>query len=189
MSADDITRNRQASLVEVLDRIIDTGVVIQGDATISLADVNLIYLGLKLVLCSSDRLGNPMMTTISVPVEPPPDTKPTPTATPMLVAGSQNENALPTGDTGTQPSPLDVGPHPERGLAQLVLTLVELLRQLMERQAIHRMERGTVSDEQITRMSQTLWQIKVCMDDLKRYFDLRDDDLNLDLGPLGSLVD
>src|SRR5213592_4902766 len=72
----------------------------------------------------------------------------------------------------------------ERGLAQLVLTLVELLRQLMERQALHRMEGGTLTDEQIERLGQTFMKLEQRMDELKEHFELTDRDLNLNLGPL-----
>src|SRR3954467_7125112 len=76
----------------------------------------------------------------------------------------------------------------ERGLAQLVLTLLELLRQLMERQALHRMERGTLTDEEVERLGETFMKLAERMDELKAEFGLRDEDLNLDLGPLGSLL-
>ena len=76
----------------------------------------------------------------------------------------------------------------ERGLAQLVLTIVELLRQLMERQALRRVEAGGLDDETIERLGKTLMALEERMDELKRTFDLTDDDLNLDLGPLGSLL-
>jgi hypothetical protein len=76
----------------------------------------------------------------------------------------------------------------ERGLAQLVLTIVELLRQLMERQALRRVEAGGLSDEQIERLGQTLMLLSERMDELKRDFGLDDRDLNLDLGPLGRLL-
>lgn len=76
----------------------------------------------------------------------------------------------------------------ERGLAQLVLTLVELLRQLMERQALHRMERGTLDDDEIDRLGETFLRLSERMEELKAEFGLRDEDLNLDLGPLGSLL-
>jgi predicted nuclease with TOPRIM domain len=76
----------------------------------------------------------------------------------------------------------------ERGLAQLVLTLVELLRQLMERQALHRMEQGTLDDEEVERLGDTFMKLAERMDELKEEFELRDEDLNLDLGPLGRLL-
>ena len=76
----------------------------------------------------------------------------------------------------------------EKGLAQLVLTIVELLRQLMERQALHRIDAGTLTDEQIERLGQTFMALAQRMDELKEEFGLQDRDLNLDLGPLGNLL-
>ncbi len=76
----------------------------------------------------------------------------------------------------------------ERGLAQLVLTIVELLRQLMERQALRRVEAGNLDDETIERLGKTLMALESRMEELKRTFELDDEDLNLDLGPLGRLL-
>jgi hypothetical protein len=76
----------------------------------------------------------------------------------------------------------------EKGLAQLVLTLVELLRQLMERQALRRMEQGTLTDEQIERLGETFMKLEQRMNELKEHFGLEDRDLNLNLGPLGNLL-
>jgi hypothetical protein len=75
-----------------------------------------------------------------------------------------------------------------RGLAQLVLTIIELLRQLMERQAIRRVEAGDLSDEQVERLGQALMALERQMGELKDEFALEDEDLNLDLGPLGNLL-
>ena len=76
----------------------------------------------------------------------------------------------------------------ERGLAQLVLTLVELLRQLMERQALRRMELETLTDEQVERMGETFMKLEQRMQELTAHFGLEDRDLNLNLGPLGDLL-
>ena len=86
----------------------------------------------------------------------------------------------------------DAFPHrvdadPER-LARLVLTLIELLRQLMEKQALRRMEGGTLTDEEIERLGETFLKLAQRMDELKAEFGLEDRDLNLDLGPLGDLL-
>jgi hypothetical protein len=75
-----------------------------------------------------------------------------------------------------------------RGLAQLVLTIIELLRQLMERQAIRRVEAGGLSEEQVERLGQALMALERQMAELKEEFGLEDEDLNLDLGPLGNLL-
>jgi len=76
----------------------------------------------------------------------------------------------------------------ERGLASLVLTVVELIRQLMERQAVRRMEEGDLDDEQIERMGSTLMALAGQMVRLREHFGLAPEDLNLDLGPLGTLL-
>ena len=79
--------------------------------------------------------------------------------------------------------------HVEKGLAQLVLTVVELLRQLMERQALRRIEGGSLSPDEVERMGVALMKLEQRMEELKLEFELEDDDLNLNLGPLGDLVD
>ena len=76
----------------------------------------------------------------------------------------------------------------EKGLAQLVMTVIELLRQLMERQAIRRIERGTLSDDEVERLGETFMRLAERMEELKREFGLTDEDLNLNLGPLGDLM-
>jgi hypothetical protein len=76
----------------------------------------------------------------------------------------------------------------EKGLAQLVLTIVELLRQLMERQALHRVEGGTLTDAQIESLGRTFMLLEERMEELKQEFGLEDRDLNLNLGPLGNLL-
>jgi hypothetical protein len=76
----------------------------------------------------------------------------------------------------------------ERGLATLVLTLVELLRQLMERQAIRRVDHGDLTDEQVERIGTTLMLLEEKMVELREHFGLEPEDLNIDLGPLGPLL-
>ncbi|HZP24801.1 MAG TPA: gas vesicle protein K [Terriglobales bacterium] len=77
----------------------------------------------------------------------------------------------------------------EQGLAKLVLGLIELLRQLLERQAIRRMEGGTLSDEQVEEMGLALMKLEEKMKDLTEQFGLKPEDLNLALGPLGKLIE
>jgi len=76
----------------------------------------------------------------------------------------------------------------EKGLASLVLTIIELLRQLMERQALRRVDQGDLTDEQVDRIGTTLMAIEEQMDRLREHFGLSPEDLNLDLGPLGTLL-
>jgi hypothetical protein len=76
----------------------------------------------------------------------------------------------------------------EKGLAQLVLTLIELLRQLLERQALRRIDGGSLTPEEVERLGETFMLLEERMDELKETFGLEDEDLNLDLGPLGRLI-
>ncbi|HYC93533.1 MAG TPA: gas vesicle protein K [Thermoanaerobaculia bacterium] len=72
----------------------------------------------------------------------------------------------------------------ENGLARLVLSIVELVRRLLEKQALRRMDGGNLSDEEIERLGNALMKLEEKMAELKRSFGLSDDDLNLNLGPL-----
>ncbi|HZI20378.1 MAG TPA: gas vesicle protein K [Pyrinomonadaceae bacterium] len=76
----------------------------------------------------------------------------------------------------------------EQGLAKLVLTLIELIRRLLERQAVRRMEGGGLSDEQVEELGLALMKLEEKMGELKAQFGLEGEDLNLDLGPLGRLI-
>ena len=76
----------------------------------------------------------------------------------------------------------------KNGLAQLVLTLVKLLHELMERQAIRRLEAGSLSEEQIEKIGATLLRQVEEIERLRLEFNLDEEDLNLDLGPLGKLL-
>jgi hypothetical protein len=75
----------------------------------------------------------------------------------------------------------------DQGLARLVLSLIELLRRLLERQAIRRMEGGTLEDAQIEDMGLALMKLEQKIRELAHQFGLRPEDLNLELGPLGNL--
>lgn len=76
----------------------------------------------------------------------------------------------------------------ERGLAQLVMTIIELLRQLMERQALRRIDGGGLTDEQVENLGRTFMELDKRMAELRDQFGLSAEDLNLDLGPLGRLL-
>ena len=75
-----------------------------------------------------------------------------------------------------------------RSLAQLVLTLVDFLRQLLERQAIRRMEEGTLTQEQTEDVGRALMKLEETLRDIAAKFGIHPDDLNLDLGPVGKLM-
>lgn len=101
-----------------------------------------------------------------------------------LDASSADVEALLGGGRRINAEPEDV----ERGLAQLVLTLVDFLRQLMERQAVHRMEAGELTDDEVERVGQTFMALEQRMGELREAFALSEEDLNVHLGPLGRLM-
>lgn len=94
------------------------------------------------------------------------------------------------------PAPVQVHPHRveadastvERDLGRLVLTVIELVRQLVERQSIRRMDQGSLSEEQVEAIGLTLMRLEEAMDELRDQFGLTPEDLELDLGPLNTLL-
>ena len=106
----------------------------------------------------------------------------------MSAAGSQLEAALEKQLTApARRLSLDEGKL-KNGLGQLVLTLVKLLHELLEKQAIRRMEGGSLSDEEIERLGTALMRQAEEIERLRLEFGLTEEDLNLDLGPLGKLL-
>lgn len=102
---------------------------------------------------------------------------------PALFAAELSEVA-PTLPARIEANPKDI----DAGLGKLVLTLVELLRQVLEHQAVRRMEGGALTDQQIEDLGLALMRLQEKMTELKDAFGLEDEDLNIDLGPLGRLI-
>jgi hypothetical protein len=75
-----------------------------------------------------------------------------------------------------------------RDLFKLVLSIIELVRQLMEAQALRRVDQGDLTEEQVEALGTGLWRLEEAMDELKSRYGLTTEDLNLDLGPLGTLL-
>ena len=91
--------------------------------------------------------------------------------------------------TDTLPSRINIDAQSvEQGLAKLVLTLIEFIRRLLEKQAVRRMEGGDLSPEQIEELGLALMKLEEKLQELKTQFGLDDEDLNLDLGPIGRLI-
>ena len=87
------------------------------------------------------------------------------------------------------PQRLETDPESvERDLFKLVLTVIELIRQLMEKQALRRVDEGDLTDEQVEGLGLGLMHLEQAMDELKDRYGLTTADLNIDLGPLGSLL-
>jgi len=87
------------------------------------------------------------------------------------------------------PQRLETDPESvERDLFKLVLTIIELVRQLMEKQALRRVDEGDLSDQQVEALGLGLMHLETAMEELKSRYDLTTADLNIDLGPLGTLL-
>ncbi|MFJ2895047.1 gas vesicle protein K [Streptomyces sp. NPDC087218] len=104
------------------------------------------------------------------------------TSLPVMGEGAPNGSRPPARRVIADPDTV------ERDLIKLVLTIVELLRQLMERQALRRVEAGGLTEEQEERLGMTLMILHDRMNELCARYDLSLGDLNLDLGPLGTLL-
>lgn len=198
MSADDIFGVERIELSEVLSHLLDKGVVLRGEVMLAVADIDLVRLDLGLLLSAvesaigrggdagaSSRLGAAR-----------------PRTSPSLPSGSTMESQvvqslhapsdatvapLETVAEGLPPR-LNTDPDKvENGLAKLVLTLIEVLRKVLEHQAVRRMEGGHLSDAEIERLGVALLRLNDRMQDMKGIFGLTDDDLQIDLGPLGKL--
>jgi len=130
------------------------------------------------------------------PTAAPVSAKSAPKAAPAIDTGDASAGARPINlladllETKVAATSRRIDIDPERvqkGLGQLVLTLVKLLHVLLERQAIRRMDSGDLSDDEIEQVGLTLMRQTEEIDRLRRLFDLEEEDLNLDLGPLGKL--
>ena len=102
---------------------------------------------------------------------------------PAKMSSEQNKPVQPQSRVDCTPENID------QGLAKLVLSLIELLRQLLERQAIRRMEGGSLTDEQVESMGSSLMKLEAKVREMAAQFGLTPADLNLDLGPLGNLLE
>lgn len=179
-------------LADLLNTVLDRGVVVHGDVTIAVADVDLIRLNLGLLLSAvatvEQRRGAPDRHSMAATL-----------GAPMLAPGAGAPNVGAAGTTNASGASLNAIARglPERinadaegvetGLARLVLTLIEVLRKVLEHQAVRRMEGGRLTDAEVERLGLALSRLDSRMQDLKGVFGLSDEDLQIDLGPLGRI--
>ncbi len=171
--------NKNASLVDVLDTVIDKGVVVQGDLVVRIADLDLLAISLKIILVSMSRLETQQGNRV----------------------GDINQNEI--GDEAylkklenqiekaqlhiNQMINADNPQEAESGLAKLVLTLIKLIVDLVEREAERRVKGGHLTQTEIEKLGLNLQAIETKIEELRLIFGLKKKDLNLDLGPLGKL--
>ena len=175
------TCEKNATLVEALDKVLEKGAVVNGEVAISVADVDLIYIGLRLILTSiskAEELSGKSYSFRDRPMTN--DDRAYLEKLEMEIA--QIEHAIPSSIQ------LDTPQKAEAGIAKLVLTLVELIRRLLEKEAFRRIKRGSLSDAEIQKLGLSLKAVKRKVQQRQALFGLKEDDLNIDLGPLGKAL-
>ena len=198
--------SQRIALVDVVNSLLDKGTVISGQATVSVAGVDLVHVALNLLVSSVETLQRAGSVPSNLPPTPPPlSARETASlapgggsaaSPPSLTLGAALEapslvpyTATPfAADPPTLLSQDEAEQQRDQGLAGLVLALVELIRQLLERQAIRRMEGGTLTEDEVERMGRALMELNAKMKELFAMFGLDEADVNLDLGPLGQLL-
>lgn len=229
-----VLESKSVTLVEILDRVLNKGVIISGDVTISVADVDLIFVGLKVLLASVETAekmhcgyrryeydrgnGGKGESETNMSQENNENVIARSEASHLSLRGTESRSD-PIGfgagsailkDEIASPSVrndgkevfseqpeeikavlprIDADPEKvEQGLAKLVLTLIDLIRKLMEKQAIRRIDGGSLSDKEVEKLGYTFMRLENKMEELRKVFGLKDEDLNLNLGPLGNLM-
>jgi len=197
VSADDIFGEERLELAEVLSHLLDKGVVLRGEVMLAVADIDLVRLDLGLLLTAVENVisrGGGSAARMPAAARP--------RSVAEVSSGSTMESQVI--DSLHAPSDATVAPletvaeglpprlntdpdKVENGLAKLVLTLIEVLRKVLEHQAVRRMEGGHLSDAEVERLGVALLRLNDRMQDMKGIFGLTDEDLQIDLGPLGKL--
>lgn len=176
-----IKKDEKVTLVDALDKVLEKGAVINGDVAIRVADVDLIYLGLRVLLCSISKAEELSGRNFSHAHREPTEKE--------IEYIARLEREIRKAEANI-PKLIDAKnpKKAEQGIAKLVLTLVELLRRLMEKEVVRRMQRGTFCDIEIQKLGMTFKALEKKMQELKTVFGIEDEELNLELGPLGSLM-
>ena len=168
-------------MTDALDKVLEKGAVINGDVVITLADVDLIFVGLRLILTSVSKAEEISGRTFS-------ERNREPTSEDMEYIETLQEEIRRIEQN--IPKHIDLG-HPksaEKGLAKLILTLVEVIRKLLEKESYRRVKRGTLSSIEIQKLGLSLKAIKKKIKEIQAIFGIEDEELNLDLGPIGNLA-
>jgi hypothetical protein len=190
---------RSQSLLDVVDTLIDKGLALDTEVVLGLANIDLIYLRAGALLAAADRVFPPKGRRARVRAagrSPSSRRTMSPAAQPGHAACTSN---VVSGFTRTAPRSLRsteviasgsaaVAPdEASRSVIRLVLTLVEFVRQLLERQAVRRVREHTLTPDEIERLGTALMQLEATVHELAERHWLDPTDLNLDLGPLGTL--
>lgn len=189
---DDLLGGPRVELSEMLSHILDKGVVLRGEVMLAVADIDLIKLDLGLLLTGVEAVlrreqGSSRASTELERAAEVPDSTESETVRALNRPSSAAVTPLAEVAEGLPPR-LNTDPEKvENGLAKLVLTLIEVLRKVLEHQAVRRMEGGHLSEAEIEKLGVALLRLNDRMKEMKDIFGLTDEDLQIDLGPLGKL--
>lgn len=171
--------NKKVTLVDVLDKAIDKGVVVQGDLVVRIADLDLLAIQLKLILVSFSRLETQQGKRVGE----------------VNQAEIGDETYLKKLENQIEKAQAHINQmvnascprEAESGLAKLVLTLIKVIVDLVEREAARRVQGGYLTQTEIEKLGLNLQAIESKLEELRLIFGLKKEDLNLDLGPLERL--
>ncbi len=189
---DDLLGEPRVELSEMLSHILDKGVVLRGEVMLAVADIDLIKLDLGLLLTGVETVlrrqqARSLASQEIESVGEVPDSAESETVRALNPPSSAPVTQLGEVAEGLPPR-LNTDPEKvENGLAKLVLTLIEVLRKVLEHQAVRRMEGGHLSEAEIEKLGVALLRLNDRMQEMKDIFGLTDEDLQIDLGPLGKL--
>jgi hypothetical protein len=202
VSVDNIFGDERLELSDLLSHVLDKGVVLKGEVMLAVADIDLVRLDLGLLLTAVETvlgrggaLAGPARAGLLGAAGPRERPVIGPSGSTMesqvvQTLDAPEDAAITPLETVAEGLPPRLNTDPdkvENGLAKLVLTLIEVLRKVLEHQAVRRMEGGHLSDEEVERLGIALLRLNDRMQDMKGIFGLTDDDLQIDLGPLGKL--
>ncbi|MEK6590840.1 MAG: gas vesicle protein GvpJ [Nitrospinota bacterium] len=175
-------KNKNVTLVDALDKVLEKGAVINGDIVLRVADIDLVFIGLRLIITSISRaedLSGRSFYNVSEELT---------SEDIRYIEGLQREikkteENIPKLINANSPK------ETEKGLAKLVLTLCELIRKLMEKEAFRRVKRGRLSPVEIQKLGLSLKAVKKKIKEIQAIFGIEDNELNLNLGPVGNLYE
>jgi len=170
----------RVTLIDALDKVLEKGAVLDGEVVIRMADVDLVFIGLKLLITSISRAEAMRKGEDSCRgVMSKADKEYIKSLEREIEKAGRN---LPKIIEASDPK------KAEKGIAQLVLTLVKLIKDLMYREARRRITKGNLSEVEIQKLGLTFKALDKKIEEIRAIFGLKDEELNLDLGPLGNLM-
>ncbi|MFH1460993.1 MAG: gas vesicle protein GvpJ [Patescibacteria group bacterium] len=170
----------RVTLIDALDKVLEKGAVLDGEIAIRVADVDLVFIGLKLLITSISRAEVLRRGEDSSDGAVSKEDKEYIRSLEQEI--ERAERNIPRIIEASDPK------KAEKGIAQLVLTLVKLIKDLMYREAKRRITKGNLSEVEIQKLGLTFKALDKKIVEMKAIFGLEDEELNLDLGPLGNLM-